>query len=250
MSPARRVVVTGASSGIGADTVRVLREQGFEVAAVARRADRLEALAAETGAVAYAADLTDQAQVDRLAADLLADGPVHALVNNAGGAFGLEPLEQASEDHWQRMYDINVLGTMRITRALLPHMRESGGGDFVFVTSVAAYSTYPGGAGYIAAKHAERAMSRTLRLELIAEPFRVIEIAPGAVQTEEFSLNRFGGDVERAAKVYEGFDPLQAIDIAEAIVWALSRPPYVNIDSMIIRPRAQFEAGSPHTKRH
>lgn len=244
-APPRRAVVTGASSGIGAETVRRLVAAGWEVAALARRADRLHALAEQTGAEVFPADLTDQASVDSAVAAIAQAGPVHALVNNAGGAFGLEPVAEADADAWTRMYEINVLGAMRITRALLPAMRASGGGDLVFVTSVAAHGTYPGGAGYTAAKHAERVVARTLREELLAEPFRVIEIAPGAVSTEEFSLNRFGGDAARAASVYEGFEPLTAADVAEAIAWSLERPARVNIDSMIIRPRAQFDARTP-----
>ena len=235
-----RAVVTGASSGIGAATVRRLRAEGWQVLAVARRADRLAALAAETGAVPVVADITKAADVAALRERVAAAGDLHALVNNAGGALGLEPIEVADLDQWRQMFELNVVGTMRVTQALLPALRESGRGDVVVVTSTAAHEPYPGGAGYVAAKYAERMATRTLRLELVGEPIRVIEIAPGMVHTEEFSLNRFGGDAERAATVYRGVPGvLVAEDIADAIVWALTRPHHVNIDTMIIRPRAQ-----------
>ena len=235
-----RAVVTGASSGIGAATVRRLRALGWDVVAVARRADRLAALAAETGAVALVADVTDDGDVARLAAIVTAQGPVHALVNVAGGAVGATSVETASIDDWRTMFEVNVLGTLRVTRALLPALRASGRGDIVVLTSTAAHDTYPGGGGYVAAKHAERQIATTLRLELIGEPIRVIEIAPGMVRTEEFSLNRFGGDAAKADAVYAGVDaPLTGDDVADAIVWTLTRPHHVNIDQMIIRPRAQ-----------
>jgi len=235
-----RAVVTGASSGIGAATVRRLRAEGWQVLAVARRADRLAELAAETGAVPVVADITKAADVAALRERVAAAGDLHALVNNAGGALGLEPIEVADLDQWRQMFELNVVGTMRVTQALLPALRESGRGDVVVVTSTAAHEPYPGGAGYVAAKYAERMATRTLRLELVGEPIRVIEIAPGMVHTEEFSLNRFGGDAERAATVYRGVPGvLVAEDIADAIVWALTRPHHVNIDLMIVRPRAQ-----------
>ncbi|GIG26241.1 SDR family oxidoreductase [Cellulomonas denverensis] len=238
-TPTLRAVVTGASSGIGAATVRRLRAEGWQVVAVARRADRLAALADETGAEAFAADLTVQADVDRLAAHLAATGGLTSLVNNAGGAFGLEPVAQADPADWQRMYDINVLGTLRITQALLPLLEASGRGDILVVTSTAAIGPYEGGGGYTGVKHAERMLTTTLRLELIGRPVRVIDIAPGAVATEEFSLNRFGGDAERAAQVYAGYQPLVAEDIADVIAFALTRPHHVNIDTLVVRPRAQ-----------
>ncbi|WP_372593514.1 SDR family oxidoreductase [Actinotalea sp.] len=234
-----RAVVTGASSGIGAATVRRLRADGWEVVAVARRADRLEALAAETGAVAFAADLTVQEDVDRLAAFVEESGGLTSLVNNAGGAFGLEPVAEASLEDWRRMYELNVLGTLRVTQALLPMLTASGRGDVLVLTSTAAHGPYEGGAGYTGAKHAERMLTTTLRLELIGRPVRVMEVAPGAVATEEFSLVRFGGDAERAAKVYEGYEPLAAADVADVIAFALSRPHHVNIDTLVVRPRAQ-----------
>jgi NADP-dependent 3-hydroxy acid dehydrogenase YdfG len=235
----QRAVVTGASSGIGAATVRRLRAEGWDVVAVARRADRLEALAAETGAEAFPADLTSDDDVARLAAHVEATGGLTSLVNNAGGAFGLDRVEDSDVDGWRRMYEVNVLGTLRITKALLPALKASGRGDVLVVTSTAAIGPYEGGAGYTGAKHAERMLTTTLRLELIGEPVRVIDIAPGAVATEEFSLVRFEGDAERAAKVYEGYDPLVADDIADVITFALTRPHHVNIDTLVVRPRAQ-----------
>lgn len=235
-----RAVVTGASSGIGAATVRLLRAKGWDVLAVARRVDRLLAIAEETGAVPVVADVTDADDVARLAARARGRGPVHALVNNAGGAIGMDAVATGSVEDWRAMYEVNVLGTLRVTQALLPDLRASGRGDVVVLTSTAGYDTYPGGGGYVAAKHAERSIAATLRLELVGEPVRVIEVAPGMVQTEEFSLNRFGGDQARADAVYAGVDgPLVAADVADAIVWCLTRPHHVNIDSLVIRPRAQ-----------
>ncbi|MBO9553713.1 SDR family NAD(P)-dependent oxidoreductase [Cellulomonas sp.] len=235
----RRAVVTGASSGIGAATVRRLRADGWDVVATARRADRLHALAEETGADVVVADVTVEADVARLASHVEDTGGLDALVNNAGGALGLEPVEATDVEQWRRMYDLNVLGTLRVTQALLPQLRSGGGGDVVVVTSTAAYGAYEGGAGYTGVKHAERMLATTLRWEIVGEPIRVIEIAPGAVATEEFSLVRFGGDAERAAAVYAGYEPLVADDIADAIIWTLTRPPHVNVDTLVVRPRAQ-----------
>lgn len=238
-STPRRALVTGASSGIGAATVRRLRAEGWDVVATARRADRLAALAEETGADTIVADVTDDGDVARLAAQVADGGPLDALVNNAGGAFGLDPVESSSLDHWRQMYELNVLGTLRVTQALLPHLREGDGGDIVVVTSTAAHGTYEGGAGYVGAKHAERMLATTLRWEILGEPIRIIEIAPGAVATEEFSMVRFDGDSERAAAVYAGYEPLVADDVADAIAWTLGRPAHVNIDLLVVRPRAQ-----------
>lgn len=235
-----RAVVTGASSGIGAATVRRLRAEGWDVLAAARRADRLDALAAETGAVPVVADVTSDDDVARLAEAATARGPVHALVNNAGGALGLDPVATGSLADWRAMYEVNVLGAVRVTQAVLPALRASGRGDVVLLTSTAGHGTYPGGGGYVAAKHAERTIAETLRLELVGEPVRVIEIAPGMVATDEFSLVRFRGDAARAAATYAGVDaPLTADDVADAIAWCLTRPHHVNIDSLVIRPRAQ-----------
>ena len=224
--------------------MRLLREHGWDVVGVARRADRLEALAAETGADVFVADVTRQDDVDALRAHLEALGPVHALVNNAGGARGMGSVEDSSVDDWQWMFDVNVIGTKRVTSALLPLLRASWtpgtSVDILTVTSVAGYVTYEGGGGYNAAKFAERALVGVLRLELAGEPIRVIDVAPGMVATEEFSLNRFGGDREAAAKVYENVqEPLTAEDIALAIVGALELPHNVSIEQLTVRPVAQ-----------
>ncbi|QCB94011.1 SDR family oxidoreductase [Cellulomonas shaoxiangyii] len=235
----RRALVTGASSGIGAATVRRLRADGWDVVATARRADRLDALAAETGATTFVADVTQDADVAALVAHVRDTGGVDAVVNNAGGAFGLDPVASADVAQWRAMYELNVLGTLRVTQGVLPLLRERGAGDVVVVTSTAAHGAYPGGAGYTAAKHGERMLSETLRWEIVGEPIRVIEIAPGAVATEEFSLVRFDGDADRAAQVYAGYEPLVADDVADAIAWALTRPAHVNVDLLVVRPRAQ-----------
>jgi len=231
-------VITGASAGIGAATARTLAAQGFHVVAVARRADRIGALAAEIGGTAVAADVTDDAAVDELAARL---GRVDVLVNNAGGAKGLEPVADADLDNWRWMWETNVLGTLRVTRALLPKLIDSGDGLIVTVTSIAAMEVYDGGSGYTAAKHAQGALHRTLRGELLGKPVRLTEIAPGAVETE-FSLVRFDGDQQRADAVYAGMTPLVAADIAEVIGFVASRPSHVNIDQIVIRPRDQATA--------
>ena len=234
----RVAVVTGASSGIGAATARTLGALGFHVVAVARRADRIERLAAEIGGTAVAADITDAAAVTALAERL---PRVDLLVNNAGGAKGLQPVAEADLDDWRWMWETNVIGTLRVIRALLPKLIESGNGLIVTVTSIAALEVYDGGAGYTAAKHAEGALHRTLRGELLGKPVRLTEIAPGAVETE-FSLVRFGGDEQRAEKVYAGITPLTAQDVAEVIGFVASRPPHVNIDQIVIRPRDQASA--------
>lgn len=230
-------MVTGASSGIGAATVRRLVTEGFEVVAAARRADRLADLAQATGCRPITLDVTDDASVATLGEQV---STCSVLVNNAGGAFGLEPIASADVADWQRMYDVNVLGALRVTKALLPALIASGDGVVVMITSTAGHGVYEGGAGYTAAKHAERAMTETLRLELCGQPVRVTEIAPGMVHTEEFSLVRFGGDQKRADAVYAGVPgPLSAEDIADCVAWVVTRPWNVNIDSMTVRPRAQ-----------
>jgi NADP-dependent 3-hydroxy acid dehydrogenase YdfG len=234
----RVAVITGASAGIGEATAKTLAAQGFHVVAVARRADRINALAAEIGGTAIVADVTDGAAVDALAAQLKR---VDVLVNNAGGAKGLEPVAAADLEQWRWMWETNVLGTLRVTRALLPKLIDSGDGLIVTVTSVAAMEVYDGGAGYTAAKHAQGALHRTLRGELLGKPVRLTEIAPGAVETE-FSLVRFGGDQQRADAVYAGMTPLVAADIAEVIGFVASRPSHVNIDQIVIRPRDQATA--------
>ncbi|MCR6689602.1 SDR family NAD(P)-dependent oxidoreductase [Cellulomonas sp.] len=235
----RRALVTGASSGIGAATVRRLRAEGWDVVATARRADRLTALAHETGAEPFVADITSDQDVAALVDHVRATGGLDAVVNNAGGALGLDTVADADLERWRTMYELNVLGTLRVTKGLLPLLRERGQGDVLVVTSTAAHAAYPGGAGYTGVKHAERMLATTLRWEIVGEPIRVIEISPGNVATEEFSLVRFDGDAERAAKVYEGYQPLVAQDVADAIWWTLSRPAHVNVDLMVVRPRAQ-----------
>lgn len=237
--------MTGASSGIGAATVRALRARGWDVVGVARRGDRLRELAQETGADVVVGDLTTQRDVDALRAHLAATGPVHALVNNAGGAYGLDSVEHAPVEDWVRMYEVNVIATKRVTSALLPLLRQSvpddgGSADIVTVTSVAARGPYVGGAGYNAAKAAQSALVQVLRLELAGEPIRVVEVAPGLVHTEEFSLTRFGGDAGRAAAVYDDVDhPLTADDIARTIADTLALPWHVNLDLVTVRPIAQ-----------
>ncbi|OIU88395.1 oxidoreductase [Microbacterium sp. AR7-10] len=240
----RRAVVTGASSGIGEATVRVLRAQGWEVVGVARRPKRLARLAAETGASTIACDLTDPDAVAALVAELDRTGPVHALVQVAGGARGTDSVEQGSIDDWQWMYDANVLTTQRLVAGLLPLLRRAaaadGHADTVFVTSTAAQSAYPGGGGYNAAKAAESMLVKVLRQELHGEPIRVVEVAPGMVHTEEFALNRLGGDVAAAESVYDGVaEPLIADDVAELIAYALNAPRRVNLDLVTMRPLAQ-----------
>lgn len=248
----KTAVVTGASSGIGAATARRLAAEGYHVVAAARRRDRLDRLAAEAGpardggpgVVPVVVDVTSQESVDALAAAVTR---CDVLVNNAGGALGMDPVAGADVAGWQWMYDVNVLGSLRVTRALLPKLIASGDGVLVMLTSTAGFVTYEGGGGYTAAKHAQSAMTETLRLELCGEPVRVVEIAPGMVKTEEFSLNRFGGDAERAERVYAGVpDPLTADDVADAIAWCVTRPAHVNIDRLVIRPRAQAAQHKVH----
>lgn len=237
-SPDRVAVVTGASAGIGEATARALAAQGFHVVAAARRADRIEALAAEIDGTAIVTDVTDGAAVEELASRL---ERVDVLVNNAGGAKGLEPVADADVEHWRWMWETNVLGTLRVTRALLPKLIASGDGLIVTITSIAAMEVYDGGAGYTSAKHAQGALHRTLRGELLGKPVRLTEIAPGAVETE-FSLVRFGGDQQRADAVYTGMTPLLAADVAEVIGFVASRPSHVNLDQIVIRPRDQATA--------
>jgi NADP-dependent 3-hydroxy acid dehydrogenase YdfG len=240
----RLAVVTGASSGIGEATARALAGEGYAVVLGARRLGRLEQLAAEIGAEAVELDVTEPDSVTRFAARV---ERCDVLVNNAGGALGLDPLGDADEEHWRWMYEANVLGTMRMTRALLPGLVASGDGHVVAVTSIAAFETYRGGAGYTAAKHGQRAAVRTLRLELLGEPVRITEVAPGMVETE-FSLVRLGGDEAAASRVYEGMTPLRAEDVAECVRWAVSRPAHVNVDEIVVRPRDQATATEVHRR--
>lgn len=240
----RTAVVTGASSGIGAATARRLAAKGFDVVAAARRRDRLDALAAETGARAVTLDVTDPASVATLAEQV---GDCAVLVNNAGGAIGLEPVAEANEADWQQMYDVNVLGTLRVTKALLPAIVASGNGHVVVIGSTAGHVVYEGGAGYCAAKHALSAVAGTLRLELCGQPVRVSEIAPGMVATEEFSRTRFRGDADKAAAVYAGVrNPLLAEDIADCVAWVVTRPAHVDVDLLVVRPRAQAAQHKVH----
>ncbi len=230
-------LVTGASGGIGAATARALAAQGFRVFCAARRFDRVHDLAADIDGVAVGCDITDADDVALLAE---AVGPrLDLLVNNAGGAVGQEPVAEADLDAWATMYQTNVLGTGRVTKALLPALLAAQG-TVVFITSTAAESAYEGGAGYNAAKAGERMLAGALRLELCGQPVRVCEIAPGMVHTEGVSLTRFHGDQAKADAVYEGVpDPLVADDVADAIAWMATRPAHVNIDRLVIRPRAQ-----------
>jgi NADP-dependent 3-hydroxy acid dehydrogenase YdfG len=228
-------VVTGASSGIGAATARRLRDEGWDVVVGARRADRLEEVAAGIGARAVTLDVTDTESVQAFAAEV---PECTLLVNNAGGARGLAPIAEADEEEWRWMYDANVLGVMRVTRALLPALERSGRGHVVIVSSVAGSEVYERGGGYTASKHATRALARTLRLELFGRPVRVTDLAPGMVHTE-FSRARFGGDEEAGERPYRGLTPLSPEDIADCIAWAATRPPHVNVDVIEVRPLAQ-----------
>lgn len=236
--------MTGASGGTGAATAAHLAALGFDVVVGARRLDRLRAVAEPLGARALVLDVTDPASV---AAFAEAVGPCRVLVNNAGGALGLDRVEDADEDHWRPMWETNVTGTMRVTRALLGALVDSGDGHVVTVGSIAAWEPYVGGAGYNAAKFGERALTRALRLELLGRPVRVSEVDPGMVDTE-FSTVRFGGDRERAAAVYAGMTPLTAEDVAECIGFVVTRPPHVNVDSLLVLPRDQAGASNVHRR--
>jgi NADP-dependent 3-hydroxy acid dehydrogenase YdfG len=237
-------VVTGASSGIGAASARRLADEGFTVVLGARRVDRLRDVAAAIGESARALplDVTDPASVDAFCAEV--DG-CRLLVNNAGGALGRDPVADANEEQWQWMYDANVLGVMRMTKALLPKLVESGDGHVITIGSIAGIEPYPGGAGYNAAKHAVRALMDVLRMELLGQPVRVSEIDPGMVETE-FSIVRFGGDTDAAAKVYEGMTPLSADDVADCVAWVATRASHVDIDQLVVRPRDQARATMVH----
>jgi NADP-dependent 3-hydroxy acid dehydrogenase YdfG len=239
MREGRRVaVITGASSGIGAAAARRLRAEGFDVVAGARRLEKLREVTEPVGATAIQLDVCDGASVEAFAAQT---PRCDVLVNNAGGALGLEPLAEAVEEKWRQMWETNVLGLMLVTRALLPKLIASGNGHIVNIGSIAGFEAYPGGSGYTSVKHGVRAISRTLRLELLGKPVRVTEIDPGLVETE-FSVVRFAGDEQRASKVYEDMTPLTGDDIADCIAWAVTRPRHVNIDEMVVRPLAQATA--------
>jgi NADP-dependent 3-hydroxy acid dehydrogenase YdfG len=240
-------VVTGASSGIGAATARRLAAEGFDVVAAARRRDRLDALCAEIGARPVTLDVTSAESVEALAA---AVPELTVLVNNAGMALGMEPVAEADPDDWRRMYEVNVIGALRVTQALLPALVASGRGHVVLMGSTAGRIVYEGGGGYTAAKHAEAALAETLRLELNGQPVRVSEIAPGMVATEEFSLTRFRGDAARAATVYEGVDePLTAEDVADCVAFCVTRPAHVDIDLLVVKPLAQAAQHKVHRRR-
>jgi NADP-dependent 3-hydroxy acid dehydrogenase YdfG len=240
----KTVIVTGASSGIGEAAARLLAGDGWRVVVGARRLDRLQALAGEIEGEAHRLDVADPASVAEFCA---AVPECNLLVNNAGGALGLESVDEAEEEKWLAMFQSNVMGTMRMTKALLPALRASGDGHLIGVTSIAAFENYRGGAGYTAAKHAQRALMRTLRLELLGEPIRVTEILPGMTETE-FSTVRFDGDEAKAADVYRGVEPLRGPEVAEAIRWAAAQPSHVNIDEIVIRPRDQARANELHRR--
>ncbi|RFA09632.1 oxidoreductase [Subtercola boreus] len=251
----RRAVVTGASSGIGAATVRLLRAHGWDVVGVARREDRLKALAEETGATYFVADLLKQDDVDALAAHLAETGGVSTLINNAGGAVGMDSVEASPIADWEWMFEVNVIAVKRVITALLPLLRASVAGaptgtavaDILTVSSTAGHFAYAGGGGYNAAKFAVTSLSEVLRLELSGEPIRVLEIAPGMVKTEEFSLNRFGGDTAKAEAVYANVpDPLTAGDVATTIVTMVEMAPHISLDLVIIKPVAQSAVYKVH----
>ena len=245
----RTAVVTGASSGIGAATAARLASDGYQVVLAARRKDRLAEVAASIAAAGGQAqvsvlDVTDRSQVDALAAAL---PRCDVLVANAGGAIGTEPVADADPADWLTMYQANVLGTLHVVQALLPSLIASGAGTIVLMSSTAGLGTYEGGGGYAVAKHGTHAIAATLRLELCGEPVRVIEIAPGMVKTDEFALNRYRGDAAKAAAIYAGVaEPLTAADVADAVGWAVSRPSHVNVDLMVLRPRAQAAQHKVH----
>jgi NADP-dependent 3-hydroxy acid dehydrogenase YdfG len=242
-------VITGASSGIGAATAELLAANGFQVIAAARRIDRLQGLVAKNKNIeALQLDVIDQNSVDQFV-QALDNRPVSVLINNAGGAFDSISIEKADPEIWQKTYEVNVVGALRITKALLPNLRSNGSSHIVVITSTAGHGVYENGGSYTSAKHAALAFTQTLRLELNGEPIRVTEIAPGMVKTEEFSLNRLG-DAAAAEKVYEGVAaPLTASDIAEAIRWSVMLPGHVNIDSMIVRPIAQAANHKIHRQK-
>ncbi len=244
MSDKPIAVVTGASSGFGAAIAQTLAEAGYGLVLGARRMDKLQAVAEPLGAQAIALDVTDAESVKAFCEQV---PNVHILINNAGGAVGTEPIAEAIDKKWQTMYDTNVLGTLRMTRELLPKLEASGNGQIINIGSIAGLEVYPGGAGYTAAKHALRALTQTLRMELVGKPLRICEIDPGLAETE-FSLVRFGGDAEKAKKPYVGMTPLSAEDIAETVRWVVSRPAHVNIDQIVIKPRDQASATVVHRK--
>jgi NADP-dependent 3-hydroxy acid dehydrogenase YdfG len=241
----RTAVVTGASSGIGAATARHLAREGFHVFCAARRGDRVESLAEDIGGTPVVCDVTSTESVASLASTV--GDRLDVLVNNAGGAFDATPVAEADTDAWRRAYEVNVLGLVLVTKALLPALVASGAGAIVNVGSTAGRIAYEGGASYTTAKHGTKVVTETLRLELWDQPVRVMEVAPGMVRTDEFALNRYAGDRERAEAVYAGVaEPLTADDIADAVTWMVTRPPHVNIDELVLRPRAQASQFKVH----
>ncbi len=238
-------MVTGASAGIGAATARALAAAGFDVVIGARRLDRLREVANDVRGRALPLDVTDPRSVEAFA-EQVPDARV--VVNNAGGAIGRDPIATTPDDDWRWMFDTNVLGTLRVTRAFLPALERSGDGHVVIVGSIAGFEVYRQGAGYTAAKHAQRALAKTLRLELLGKPIRVTEVNPGLVGGTEFSLIRFRGDREKVRTVYEGLTPLTADDVADAITWAVTRPSHVNVDEIVMRPRDQATATDFHRR--
>jgi NADP-dependent 3-hydroxy acid dehydrogenase YdfG len=235
-------VVTGASAGIGEATARRLAAEGFHVVLGARRVDRLKVIADEISGTPIELDVTSASSVESF---LDAVPEANVLVNNAGGARGLAAVAEADEEHWRWMWETNVLGTLRVTKGLLPKLIASGDGHVVTVTSIAAFEAYDNGSGYTSAKHAQSALHRTLRGELLGQPVRVTEVLPGMVETD-FSVNRFDGDAERAAAVYQGVTPLTADDVADVIAFAVTRPSHVNLDQIVLKPRAQASASRLH----
>jgi NADP-dependent 3-hydroxy acid dehydrogenase YdfG len=249
MSTREYAVITGASSGIGAATARLLASNGYHVIAAARRTDRLNALAAEDENIEpFTLDVTVQSDIDALAKQLEGK-PVSILINCAGGAFDAELVNDSDPEVWKKTYDINVVGSVRMVKAMTPLMQKFGRGHIVVISSTAGHRVYENGGSYVAAKYAETSLVETLRLELNGQPIRVTEIAPGMVKTDEFALQRFNGDAQKAAKVYEGVSrPLVAEDVAEAIRWSVMLPSHFNIDSLIIRPLAQAQAHKVYRK--
>jgi len=245
MTNSKTAVITGASAGIGAAAAEALTREGFQLILGARRVERLETLAGRLGARFHILDVTDPASVRKFVARI---DRLDLLVNNAGAAFGLDLIECAVEERWRAMFELNVMGVLRMTRSLLPALRASGDSHVINVGSIAGFEVYPGGAGYTAAKHAVRALTKTLRLELLGEPIRVTEVAPGLADTE-FSTVRFSGDRERARDVYKGMTPLTADDVAECIAWAATRPSHVNIDEIVVRPRDQATSRDVHRSK-
>lgn len=249
-------LVTGASSGIGNSTARSLAAEGARVIVTARREERLLALRAELERAhgqgvchALAFDVRDRAAVERAVASLAGTEweAVGILVNNAGLAAGLAPIQEGSFDHWDRMLETNVHGLLSMTRLVLPGMIARGRGHVVNVGSVAGHEVYPNGNVYCATKYAVHALNRAMRLDTLGRGIRVTSVDPGLLETE-FSLVRFDGDAERARKVYEGTSPLRAEDVADAIVWAVTRPSHVNVEEILLMPTDQAAATHVHRR--